>query len=277
MHAVPFPKQVRIENTNLCNARCTICPREKLTRRKGVMGLDLFRKIIAECAAGGVEEVHLEGFGEPFLDKEIFEKIRCAKERGIPRTFLVTNASLLTEERAKALIASGLDRMKVSFYGVNKQEYERIHRNLKYEEVRDNVRRLARLRKESGSRTPRIETKYIGVWTRYPKFFLQWVGHTGVVFHRLHNYGTGRQFVRVKARSRARKCPMVAHPIMQILWTGEVVPCCYDFNGEMILGHAAENSLKEIWLGDAYLRFRETHKLQEFAKLPYCLRCDKLK
>lgn len=277
MNVLPFPKQVRIENTNLCNARCTICPREKLTRPKGTMGMELFRKIIDECAANGVNEVHLEGFGEPFLDKNIFEKIRYAKELGIPHTFLVTNASLLTEDLARKLIASGLDRMKISFYGVDKQEYEAIHRNLKYEEVRENVCRLARLKKQLGARTPRIETKYIGPWHHFPKFFLQWIGHTGVVFHRLHNYGTGRRFVRVPVRSRNRSCPMVAQPIMQILWTGQVVPCCYDFNGEMVLGNVRESSLQAVWQGDAYQEFRLIHERKEFEKLPYCLRCDKLR
>ncbi len=277
MKVAPFPKQVRIENTNLCNARCTICPREKLTRRRGTMGLPLYRRIIEECAARGVEEVHLEGFGEPFLDRDIIEKIRFAKERGIPRTLLVTNASLLTEEMARRLIGSGLDRLKVSFYGVNKQEYEDVHRNLQYEDVRDNVRRLARLRKEAGSATPRIETKYIGRWSRYPKFFLQWFGRTGVVFHRLHNYGGGRRFVLVDSRAPRRRCPMVAQPIMQILWTGEAVPCCYDYNGEMLLGNVAESSAEAVWTGPAYQEFRRLHARREFEKLPYCLRCDKLK
>jgi radical SAM protein with 4Fe4S-binding SPASM domain len=189
----------------------------------------------------------------------------------------VTNASLLTEDLARQLIASGLDRMKVSFYGVDKEEYESVHRNLKYEEVRENVRRLARLKKEMRRRTPIIETKYIGRWRRYPKFCLQWVAHTGVAFHRLHNYGTGRRFVRVDARSRRRACPMVMQPIMQIQWTGEVVPCCYDFNGEMVLGDVTRRSLAAVWNGEAYREFRGIHERKEFEKLPYCMCCDKLR
>ena len=97
----PFPLEVRVENTNHCNASCVICPREKMTRPKGFMSIDLFRRIVDECTNHHIKEMHLQGFGEPFLDKDIFDRIRYAKERNIGRTFLVTNGSLLQKIRVK--------------------------------------------------------------------------------------------------------------------------------------------------------------------------------
>ena len=113
-HVPSFPVQARIENTNHCNAECTMCPRELLTRPKGVMPFEHFEKLVRECAAKGLEELHLQGFGEPFIDKEITKKIRLAADLGIPHLFMVTNASLIDEELAEAIVKSGLHRIKIS-------------------------------------------------------------------------------------------------------------------------------------------------------------------
>ena len=47
--------EIRIETTNICNAHCIMCPREKLDREKGTMSIDLFKKIIDEVKDYGVE------------------------------------------------------------------------------------------------------------------------------------------------------------------------------------------------------------------------------
>ena len=39
-----FPPEVWIENTDVCNARCIMCPRQNLTRQLGFMKFSLFRK-----------------------------------------------------------------------------------------------------------------------------------------------------------------------------------------------------------------------------------------
>jgi len=43
-------KHISIETTNLCPAHCTICPREQLTQKLGIMDFDLFKKIIDDAA-----------------------------------------------------------------------------------------------------------------------------------------------------------------------------------------------------------------------------------
>jgi MoaA/NifB/PqqE/SkfB family radical SAM enzyme len=116
----PLPSVILIENTNCCNARCVMCPREKLTRKPGVMTFELFEKIIREVSETKRKPVvHLHGFGEPLLDESLPERIKLAKAFGIKHTYLVTNASLLFPETAGKIIGSGLDSMKISFYGTD--------------------------------------------------------------------------------------------------------------------------------------------------------------
>ena len=272
-----FPIQVRIENTNLCNAYCTICPREKLTRGRGTMGLSLYKRIVKELAEGGTKELHLQGYGEPFVDREIVEKIRLAKEAGIPYTFMVTNASFLNEETSRELLASGLDKLKISFYGLNKTEYESVHRGLNFEEVKGNVERLLLLKKKLKRKTPVISLKYIGSFRRFFSFILEWGFRARVSYARLHNYGYGRRFNNPKKNRKNRACPIVARPIMQVLWDGTVVPCCYDFDGRIFLGDLSRQSVKDIWNGERYRSFREIHGKRDYEKIPTCFNCDKLR
>ncbi|MBF0144534.1 MAG: SPASM domain-containing protein [Magnetococcales bacterium] len=274
---MPFPKQVRIENTNHCNAQCIMCPREQLSRQKGIMTLPFFRSICDQLVAGGTREIHLQGFGEPFLDKSLLAKVRYAKEAGIAYTFMVTNASLIRPELARELLDSGLDKIKISFYGRDEDEYERVHLGLNYRQVLDNIRQLLALKRQLRRKKPVISLKYIGALRHFPRFLGQWIWRTSVSYAPLHNYGYGREYNRPRTARKNRTCPMVTNPIMQLLWTGEVVPCCYDFDGKIILGDLSRQTVAEAWNGEPYARFREIHRRREYEKIPICFHCDKLR
>src|SRR5271165_5737017 len=72
---LPLPTVMMIENTNLCNAECVMCPRELLSRKRGFMDFGLFEKIIREVSGLKRKPVtHLHGFGEPMLDKLLPER-----------------------------------------------------------------------------------------------------------------------------------------------------------------------------------------------------------
>ena len=120
----PLPSVIMIENTNCCNSQCVMCPREKLTRKPGVMEFGLFEKILKEVSGMRRKPVtHLHGYGEPLLDPLLPERIKLAKACGIKQTYIVTNASLLFPETSRKIIGAGLDKMKISFYGTDEASY----------------------------------------------------------------------------------------------------------------------------------------------------------
>jgi radical SAM protein with 4Fe4S-binding SPASM domain len=272
-----FPEQIRIENTTLCNARCTICPREKLTRPSGTMSFEDFRAIIDQCNHERLNDLHLQGFGEPLLDRDFVKKVRYAREKlPLTRLFFVTNASLLKGGLAKEIILSGVDKIKVSFYGTDAAEYEKIHKPLCYADVRANILEFLRLKKQLGSKKPAFSVKYIGSLPGFLRFALQWLGKARVEFSRVHNYSTGRRFNR-PASTAAPLCPMVSRPIMQVLWNGDVVPCCYDFNGAYIIGNALRDGLRQVWLSEKYNALRRLNAENAITSIPMCAECDKVK
>ena len=271
-----FPEEIRVENTNFCNAHCAMCPREKLSRPKGTMSLENFQKIVDQCDPDRLKDLHLQGFGEPLVDQSFLDKIRYARTK-LPRTRLlfVTNASLLTGELAKQIILSRVDKIKVSFYGVSELEYENVHQPLLYRKIKRNIVEFVRLKRELHAQKPVLSVKYIGAWHNFPLFAWQWLGTARIEFSHLHNYGTGRAYNSPK-RKRWPVCPMVGNPILQILWNGDVVPCCYDFNGEYILGNVLEQGLTAVWTGEKYQKLRNRNREYQITQISMCKQCDKV-
>src|SRR3954453_3578089 len=76
-----LPEIVQIESTNLCNAKCVFCPRDDMHRKQGVMSVELFKKIVDECAELNITHVRVHNYGEPFMDRNLVEKVRYAKAK----------------------------------------------------------------------------------------------------------------------------------------------------------------------------------------------------
>jgi radical SAM protein with 4Fe4S-binding SPASM domain len=268
----PFPEQIRLENTNACNAECVMCPRELQTRKRGYMKPELLDRILEQCQGRKVTKFTIQGFGEPLLDKNYCRYVRQVKDTLGCKTFTVSNGSIITPELAHEIATCGLDKIKISFYGTNKKEYEEIHTYLKYETTRLGILNLAAAKRATGSKLV-IRVQYIGKMWKFVPFAFQWLGKASIGYNRLHNYGRGRLYN--KLRGAGGRCPMHRQNILQVLWNGDVVPCCYDFNGEMVLGNLYQQSIEEIWNGKLYNHLRSTDACGHYGDYPICEKCDK--
>ena len=267
-----LPEQVRLENTNACNAHCMICPREKQSRKIGFMDSRLLQQIVEDVKGQRITKFTVQGFGEPLLDRHFCSHVHFIKRELDCSTFSVSNGSLITPELARELVVCGLDKIKISFYGINKREYESMHRRLSYERTVKGVMNLVEAKRAARSRIV-IRLQYIGKPWRFVSFVFQWVRKTSVGYNTLHNYGGGRRYR--KSRGSPRGCPILSQSILQVLWTGEVVPCCYDFNGEMLLGDLRRQSIRDVWHGERYRSIRRAHETNDFADWPLCRTCDR--
>ncbi len=91
-----LPTNIYLEITNTCNARCVMCPYSQMQRPKGVMEMEMFKRVVNDVASCGIKKVGLSFMGEPFLEKTLFDRVRYVKEKG-PRVVFNTNASMLSE------------------------------------------------------------------------------------------------------------------------------------------------------------------------------------
>ena len=132
--------EVRYEVTDHCNAECVMCPRDlhKFGRPHGIMGLQNYKTSLDEVIELGARQIVLTGFGEPLVDKQLEKKVEYANSQGL-RTYIISNASLLTKKRATDLIQAGLDELRVSFYGMHKETYETVMVGLKFDVTMRNL------------------------------------------------------------------------------------------------------------------------------------------
>src|SRR6478735_6885976 len=120
------------------------------------MDMDLYRKVVDECAALGITHVRVHNYGEPFLDRGLVEKVRYAKSKGIAEVGMISNGSLITEDIARGMIDAGLDAINISVDAAGKEVFESTRVHLSYDEVTSNIRTLARLRNEAGRTHPKL-------------------------------------------------------------------------------------------------------------------------
>ncbi|MBI4617440.1 MAG: SPASM domain-containing protein [Planctomycetes bacterium] len=274
-----FPRTVRLESTSHCNAKCITCPHAFHERPQGIMSEELYLKILDECVREKVRKLHLHNFGEPLIDKMLPRRVELAKKRGIPSVKIISNGSLLSEERARALIEAGLDEIKVSFDGLSREVFERVRKPLKYEAVAGNVEGLVRFRNEMGRKNPRVELLFVSIQeneTEEADFVDRW---RGVVDHvdvtRAHNWGGDDKV----AKSSVPKQP-TGYPCMRlwqtftILWDGRVALCCLDYEGREILGDLSAQSMRDVWHGARLAEIRRSHLQGSFADVPICAHCN---
>ena len=265
-----WPDIVQIESTNLCNAKCVFCPRDEMYRRQGVMEFDLFRKVVDECATLGITHVRVHNYGEPFLDKQLVEKVRYAKSRGIAEVGMISNGSLITEEVAQGMIDAGLDAINISMDAAGKEVFERTRINLEYDTVINNVKTLVRLREKSGRKRPRLILSFVRQdnSTEEQAFIKEWSRVADKIHVTdLHNWaGT------LHGRSNVRYPCYRMWLTFTVLWDGRVSLCCADYDGRNVLGDLRTSTIAEIWNSPAYLAVRRQHL--ESGGPEICRSCD---
>ena len=279
----PFPLRAQIQTRTACNARCAFCPNttvgDKLS--KGTMEMDLFRKIVDELTSQPMEEIHPFLMNEPLWDKDLPEKIRYLAERKQPETIIKinTNASFLTRETGQRLIDSGLDKLNVSFHGVRPEVYEFNMGNLKHAPLLKNVLRFKAMLEATSGKKPRlritmVKTRDIVEDRENIKAF--WKQHgIGCNFRPLGNRNNKEVEMKGINWEEWRPYTWCKRPFTQIyiLYNGDCVLCCCDWDRTTTLGNLRHNSIEEIWNGAAYKRVRDLflHKESEGLLCGTCL------
>lgn len=270
-----FPRVVRVESTDICNASCTTCTREMMTRAEGVMDMGLYKKIVDECGLHKLKAIHLHNFGEPLMDKFLFERIKYAGEKGIA-TKLFSNFSLLDEDKAKKLVASGLGMIKVSIDGNSKETFETIRRGIKFDRVVRNIETLIDVRRKSASKTPRIGLVFVETEkNRFEReaFVKRWKGRVDSIhISSYHNWGGSLDSSRAM-ETRGLPCLRIWRTFT-VLWNGDAALCCMDYDGKVILGNVKKDTISAIFNGEKLRKIREYHLRGEFNRIPICLRCE---
>src|SRR5690242_9635200 len=145
-----LPVEYIVETTAKCNLYCPMCPRETHKQPKEDMADEIFERLV-QGAAHTAEHMMLIGLGEPFMDRKIFDRIEYCERHGIA-TLLSTNGTFLDEKTSERLLNSPLAHITLSFDGASKETFEYYRKGARFEKVRDNFVRFARMKHQRGAK-----------------------------------------------------------------------------------------------------------------------------
>lgn len=134
-----YPRNLQIEHTNVCNARCIMCTHYFNKNHNGKFVDDKFVERIKPVLPY-LERITLHGIGEPFLHPKILEYIRLYSSYDVKLT-AVTNGSVMSQELA--------EEIHKSFYSITfscdactKETYENIRKGLSFDKFKENAKLL---------------------------------------------------------------------------------------------------------------------------------------
>lgn len=282
------PLSVHIFPSFYCNFRCSYClhslSAECLTEkgfRRQNMDFSVYRKAIEDISARSwhLKALIFAGHGEPLLHPQIAEMVALAKERQIAdRVEIVTNASLLTRELSDALIAAGLDRLRISLQGVTAQQYQEVSGvKIDFDRFMDQIRYFYRQKKET-----EVYIKIIDLALKEPgdqaRFEDLCSGAADI--HAIEyaipfvpeiDLGPLSGHSKQGCDVHAGICSMPFYMLI-VYPNGDVLPCC-STEIPIVFGNVKQQSLGEIWTSRLRTEFL-IQQLNGAGTLPICSQCS---
>jgi MoaA/NifB/PqqE/SkfB family radical SAM enzyme len=155
------PVCLYLEVTNRCNLLCTTCPRTYAELEPPAdMSWRLFTRIVDQVP--DLARAVLHGVGEPMLVKNLPKMVRHLKDRGAYVLFN-TNGTVLNERNGRALIAAGLDELRVSLDASTPESYIKVRGKDYFRRIVRNVQAFRALQEREGHATPRVSAWLTGL------------------------------------------------------------------------------------------------------------------
>ncbi len=289
-----YPPIVNVEPTNVCNLRCPLCVTGSMQMKRsyGRMNVEKFKTFIDQVA-DKIIYVTLYHQGEPYLHKEFNDMVTYAKSKGVYVT-TSTNAHFFTPELAESVVKSKIDSMIISLDGVTQETYEKYRVLGKLDTVLEGIRNVVEAKQRLKSKVPYLFLQFLVMKQNeheipQVKALANELGVDRLLIKttqvmtldeakewlpendKYRRYELTEEAFRVKQGQGV--CPRVWMTTL-IDWDGQVVPCCFDKNGEHALGHLDNGqSFDEIWKNEKYSDFR-TRMLTNRNSIDICRNCN---
>jgi radical SAM protein with 4Fe4S-binding SPASM domain len=271
-----LPVEYIVETTAKCNLYCPMCPRETHKQPKADMTDDIYERLVRD-AGRTAEHMMLIGLGEPFMDRQIFERIEFCHRHSIS-TLLSTNGTFLDEATAARVLDSPLEQITLSFDGARKETFEFYRKGAKFEKVRDNFVRFAKMKHDRRSKLQVVVqmVKMEGNAAEVGDFVRFWSSLSGVDQVRIKEDETNlmRPDAGHASSDWKHPCHYLWRGPMYVKQNGDVYPCCqsYMLDGKPV-GNIGEQPLVAIWNSEEMQRMRRLHANGRGGEVDICSRC----
>ncbi|TAN58594.1 MAG: radical SAM/SPASM domain-containing protein [Rhodospirillales bacterium] len=273
-----YPLHVDLELASVCNLKCPMCytitDEFKSHVNATLMDFELFKRLVDECAKGGVYSIRLSFRGEAFLHKKIVECVAYAKERGIREVSSLTNGLRIDEEMFEKLMRAGLDWLTISVDGMD-ATYEKIRRPAKFDRLKEKLGAFMRIREAAGMTKPALKVQGI-----FPAIANDPQAYYDVMAPLCDLVATN-PLIDYLRNDDANQilffedfcCPQPFQRLV-IAADGKALGCSNDENNEFVVGDVNSQTIHQIWHGKGMSASRDAHiRHQGCKEIPPCRYC----
>lgn len=275
-----FPLHLDVEISSRCNLTCDFCFQHHMTNKKGNMSFELFKKIVDEGVEEGLCGLKLQSRGEALMNSKFLEFLSYAKERRIMDVHVTTNGLLLTDEKLREAVNSGLDLLIFS-YDVHHADSTKMTLDEYTKFIQD------RVRKANSERVRQNRNMKLRVQTSIEDFSPDKITETEKVNRALFPEADVILINRIydshedADHFKGRLQDFELYPC-SYLWQrltiyddGEVTTCSKDYNSKYNrLGSVVSQSVKSIWHSEEMQKLRKGHLANRRCDFHICALCE---
>ncbi|PYQ11300.1 MAG: hypothetical protein DMH00_08640 [Acidobacteria bacterium] len=279
-----FPRNIQIQTQTGCNADCVFCPYGATadTQPSGKMDWDLFRKIVDESAHHRVRRISPYLMNEPFVDREIFERILYINRvNPQAKVILTSNGSLLTPPVVERLLdlGDGLHELAISVQGIDPEAYESTMRGgLKFDRTMANVTHLIEAMRRRQATRPALWITMVDTEIIDARKAVEYWRSRGVnarytmLENRGGNIADAESMAHHQGMDYFSDCTRLFKQAY-IKFNGDLVLCCTDYEAKIILGNVRDKSLYEVWNGEVATEIRRKFLSNRIGEISLCSVC----
>ncbi len=287
-------KRVVMEVFGGCNYTCQMCPQSNPGRGKNFtrkMKISEFERILDMIVPKyGNPQINLEGSGEPTMAKDLPVYVSAVKKRGL-KCFMYCNGARLNGEFMRKVIDAGIDFVRVSVIGYNRDLYKKWMNIDNFNLILSNLKEIKQYIKSSGS-TCQLSTYHLITDNNseefeieeYKKNVIDKVGLDRSYIWKMHNWSGNYENKNERIGLKKTSCGRPFAPEITIRAGGEegrtaaMVPCCQTLGPpneeKSILGHLDKQTFEDVYFGEKYENLRDAHTRKAFDEIDYCKNCD---
>lgn len=286
---LPMPLSLYVDPSSYCNYQCSFCARNHKDYRKFAgldtfLDMDVFGKLSRELQEwGALKSLKLYNLGEPFLNPNILEIIREAMHAKIAeRIEITTNGSMLTKELSDGLVFLCRQYSTIPLYlrfsissVIPERHIQITSCPVTVQQIHDNIAYLWKIRTEKQQKLPFIYVKMIDPCSDERRNFIEyyrdiadevqieepmnWNGYENFRFDAPYKSQQPQCLNNGLQKRQSRKaCPYPFYSLV-INADADVVCCCVDWNRMTKVGNLRDQTLKDIWFGNALHEFQTLH------------------
>lgn len=303
------PLTLQIEPTNACNLNCTMCPRSKMTRKIGFMDTAIFEEmlggwknkliiknlqhLIFKNTFSIIKRGSLKLFfmGEPLLHSQLDKLVEMGNLAGCTVGIQTNGIELINKAVRQKLLSAKPSVIGISLDGINTMSYEAVRQGSNWMAICNGLKQLYMEREEMNlhkkiwlmisSIIPKWDQPSLERAQRFLEPIRPFVDHIGFIplsCERDPKFYDENGNIKLYNKQPINKVsalhPLCAEPFtkLNVLWNGSITPCCYDIDGDMLLGHI-KDGIDNVWKSRKVRELQDALLNKAVEKYPLCSAC----